>query len=87
MASTTPLTGIDLVDCAKANGAEIIKVAAERCGYGDNIERFEEQLRIACEGLGIHIKGFDNLNNPSDSPPEELPPEVVITPNTTGLLG
>ncbi len=86
MASSTPLQGLDLVDCAKANSTLGVAVAAERCGYGNDTARFEEELTQACEDIGIHIQGFNNLNDPSDSPPEELPPEVVITPNTTGLI-
>jgi hypothetical protein len=86
MASSTPLEGIDLIDCAKANSTLNVAVAAERCGYGNDIAHFEEQLIQACEDIGIHLQGFHSLNDPSDSPPEELPPEVVITPNTTGLI-
>jgi hypothetical protein len=57
-----PLQGIELIDCARANGNESIMIAAERCGYSSNIEMFEEELEKAGEAIGVEIQNFSDLN-------------------------
>lgn len=67
MASTTPLTGSELIDCARANGPQGAKVAANRCGYGDNVDAFESALRQAGEHIGVEIVSFrDLVSTPHD---------------------
>ncbi len=57
----TPLQGIDLVNCARANAKEGETVAAEQCGYGDNISQFRESLKRAGQELGIEIERLSDL--------------------------
>lgn len=85
MASTTPLTGIELIDCAKANGNQDVVVAAERYGYGNNIALFEQQLRDACEEIGIHNQEFSRLND-IDGQTSEDDAGVIIAPDTSGQI-
>ncbi|MEM7757636.1 MAG: hypothetical protein AAF298_05895 [Cyanobacteria bacterium P01_A01_bin.40] len=59
MTSPKPLHGIDLVDCAQANAKSGLSIAAQQCGYGNNIEAFQQELQQASNKIGIHI---DNLN-------------------------
>ncbi|WAL58775.1 hypothetical protein [Thermocoleostomius sinensis] len=61
MASTAPLTGSELIDCARANSPKGIKIAASRCGYGEDIAAFEAALHQAGEHLGIEINRFEDL--------------------------
>jgi hypothetical protein len=61
MASPTPLHGTDLIDCAQANAKEGILVAAHQCGYNNNIEDFQYELKGALEHIGIKNKDFDDL--------------------------
>lgn len=77
----TSLQGSELVDCARANGAKGIEVAAQRCGY-ENITAFETALRKASEHLGIEIQSFDVLIRPADQEAEG----VEVSPETSSQL-
>lgn len=61
MASSAPLKGIELVDCAKANAPQGSDVAAELCGYGKDIPRFQQELRQACQQMGVEISELSDL--------------------------
>jgi hypothetical protein len=63
MASPERLQGAELIDCAKANGKKGVEIAAERCGFGTNLETFDQALREACGAIGIEVTGFDELVN------------------------
>lgn len=61
MASETPLTGIELVDCAKANAKQGVETTANLCGYGDRIATFQQALHNACQQMGIEISELSDL--------------------------
>lgn len=61
MAASEPLTGIELIDCARANAAQGVTVAAELCGYGQNIPRFQQALEQACHQIGVEISSLSDL--------------------------
>lgn len=61
MASPTPLQGIELVDCAKANAKQGLQVAAHQCGYGQDLDRFQQSLEQACQGIGVNIQELSDL--------------------------
>jgi hypothetical protein len=61
MASSAPLKGIELIDCAKANAAQGPTVAAELCGYGQDIATFQQELRQACQQIGIEVSELSDL--------------------------
>jgi hypothetical protein len=61
MASSTPLHGTELIDCAQANAKEGILVAAHQCGYSNNIDTFQHELKVALEHIGIKNKDFEDL--------------------------
>ncbi len=61
MASSTPLTGIELIDCARANSNAGIELAAKRCGYGQDLNAFESQLQTDCNRMGISVSSFNDL--------------------------
>lgn len=61
MASPTPLTGIELIDCARANAAQGVTVAANLCGYGEDITEFQRSLQQACQQIGIEITELSQL--------------------------
>jgi len=61
MASSAPLKGIELVDCAKANAAQGLNVAAELCGYGKDVAQFQHELQQACQQMGIEISELSDL--------------------------
>ena len=77
MASEKPLSGAELIDCARANIAEGIEVTAKRCGYGNDIAAFQRELHKAGQSLGLDISEFRDLN-PNlkiDTPGIEIAPE------------
>lgn len=53
MASSIPLKGTDLVDCVRANAKQGVETAARLCGYGEDINTFEQELEKACESMGV----------------------------------
>jgi len=83
MASSLPLQGSELIDCARANGNQGIEAAAERCGYGGDLAMFEQALRKAGDSIGVNIRGFDDL---ADHPHEEHEPGIEIAPETPTRL-
>ncbi|MGL5063148.1 MAG: hypothetical protein ACRC62_24480 [Microcoleus sp.] len=61
MASSQPLTGIELIDCAKANAQQGITTAAELCGYGNDLNKFDRELKQACQNIGVDVNELSDL--------------------------
>lgn len=85
MTSLTPLVGTELVDCARANAKQGIQTAAELCGYGDDFNRFAQELRKACEEMNLQVKELSDLITEQDMILEVGDGEVVA-PETRGVL-
>lgn len=85
MASSSPLTGVILVDCAKANASQGLAIAAERCGYGDDTAQFQAALRSACNDMNVSINDLSDL---VDGEPAQWHPEpgIEIAPDTPSEL-
>lgn len=85
MASSSPLTGVILVDCAKANASQGLAIAAERCGYGDDTAQFQAALRSACSDMNVSINDLSDLvaGEPAQWRPE---PGIEIAPDTPSEL-
>jgi hypothetical protein len=66
MASTTPLKGTELVDCARANAKQGIETAAYQCGYGEDLNTFSRELRKACEEMNLQVKELTQLITDQD---------------------
>jgi hypothetical protein len=84
MASSAPLQGSELIDCSRANGNQGISLAAQRCGYGEDIPQYEQALRQAGEAMGIDIQGFEDLVSTSQDKDKDA--GVVIAPYTQNQL-
>jgi DNA-binding Xre family transcriptional regulator len=63
MTSPTPLTGTDLVDCAKANAKQGVEVTAKLCGYGEDLKTFTQELEKACEHMGVQVSDLMTQEN------------------------
>ncbi|MFK8186542.1 MAG: hypothetical protein AB8B99_24450 [Phormidesmis sp.] len=61
MAATQPLTGIALIDCAKANATQGAEAASRLCGYGSDINTFRSALAKAGDDMGITLDGLEDL--------------------------
>ncbi len=66
MASLKPLHGTELVDCARANAKQGIETAAYQCGYGDDLNKFAQALRKACEEMNLQVKELNELITDQD---------------------
>jgi hypothetical protein len=64
MSNTVPLQGPELVDCAKANAGEGVGIAAERCGYGQDVTAFQTALKQACADIGVNVEAIADLITP-----------------------
>jgi hypothetical protein len=83
MASTEILTGSELIDCARANSNQGREVAAQRCGYGNDLAAFELALHQAGEHIGVTIRHFEDLLPTVD---DKQNSGVVIAPESTSEL-
>lgn len=61
MAASERLKSIELIDCAKANAPQGVEVAAHLCGYGTSISEFQQELKQACQQIGIEISELSDL--------------------------
>jgi pyruvate-formate lyase-activating enzyme len=84
MASSAPLHGSELIDCARANTNQGIEVASQRCGYGEDLPTFERELKKACASIGIDIKNFADLTE--DRIQSKKQQGVEIAPETPTQL-
>jgi hypothetical protein len=82
MPFTTRLQGTDLIDCARANSRQGIEIAAQRCGYGDDLATFECELQTACDSIGVEIKTFKDLIGTK----KERDKGIVVAPETSTQL-
>ncbi|PSB07572.1 hypothetical protein C7B62_19470 [Pleurocapsa sp. CCALA 161] len=55
------LQGIELIDCAKANAKQGIKVAAALSGYENNEDLFIDNLQSACQEIGVNVSELEDL--------------------------
>ena len=56
-----PLTGIDLIDCARANAASGLETTAKLCGYASSVSSFQEALKQAARQMGVKIESLSDL--------------------------
>jgi hypothetical protein len=85
MASLTPLHGTELVDCARANAKQGIETAAYQCGYGDDLNKFAQELKKACEQMNLKVKELSELITDQDMI-IELGTGEIIAPDTSSEL-
>ena len=85
MASTTPLKGSELVDCAKANAKQGIETAAYQCGYGEDLNTFARELRKACEEMNLQVKELSELITDQDMI-LQLGTGEIVAPDTASEL-
>lgn len=84
MAAKHRLDGIELVDCAKANAKQGLEVAAQLCGYQDNLPEFQQRLQQACHQMGVEISELSDLI--TDQPTISLESGIEIAPKTESEL-
>lgn len=83
MAAPTPLEGITLIDCAKANAKQGLEESAAQCGYGEDLNTFKQKLIQACQDIGVDIEQLSDLIT---TPQLVKEPGVEIAPDTPSEL-
>lgn len=85
MSDGNPLTGVVLVDCARANAESGVAIAAQQCGYGEDTESFQSALSAACSEMGIEVGQLSELLEFEDK--QQIPKRgIEVAPDTTGEL-
>lgn len=84
MTTTAPLTGSELIDCAKANAKFGLEVTSQRCGYGSDTAAFEQALAQAGEYIGVQIHSLSDLD--TDTRRSLEPQGIEIGPDTATQL-
>lgn len=84
MTSPTPLHANELIDCARANAEKDIEVVAERCGYGQDITKFEQELKKAYHSIGVEIEGFEEMRQRKRE--SEQQKGIEVAPETPSQL-
>ena len=85
MASSIPLQGTELVDCARANAKQGIETAALQCGYGDDLNTFSRELKAACEQMNLQVKELSQLITEQDMM-LQIGGGEVVAPDTASEL-
>ena len=85
MASPTRLQGTELVDCARANAKQGIETAAHQCGYGEDLNTFAQELKLACEQMNLQVKELSELITDQEML-LELGSGEVVAPDTPSEL-
>lgn len=83
MSSKEKLAGLELIDCARANTERGLDAAAESCGYGSDIEAFQQAIGRACDDIGIDASTFAGIVDPSTA---TKTPGFVVAPDSTASL-
>ncbi len=79
-----PLTGAELIDCARANASRGIESAASLCGYGKDVSRFQEVLKQASNQMGLQIESLSDLLG--ESPSLTGRKGIEVAPDTSNSL-
>jgi hypothetical protein len=56
-----PLTGSELIDCARANASQGLAVTTQLCGYDGDTAAFESALQLAAQEMGLAIASLPDL--------------------------
>lgn len=56
-----PLTGVDLIDCARGNASAGVVKATKLCGYSRDIESFQSALKQTISEMKLPLDSFPNL--------------------------
>lgn len=86
MASSAPLEGVILVDCAKANVKYGLEAAAKQCGYGQDLAGFQAALTSACQAMGVSVDGFDDFDVLAENQEQMKPPGIEVSPDSPSDL-
>jgi hypothetical protein len=79
------LQGIELIDCAKANAKQGVEVAAALSGYENNEDLFIENLKAACQQIGVNVSELGDLTTDQQVAKENIR-VIEVAPDTAADL-
>ncbi len=56
-----PLTGAELIKCARGNAGSGVAKTTQLCGYANDIDRFQSALKQTMVEMGVESKSLDKL--------------------------
>lgn len=56
-----PLTGEELINCARANASAGVETAAKLCGYASDVSKFQSALKEATQAMEVSIESLQKL--------------------------
>ena len=56
-----PLSGEELINCARANASAGVEMTAQLCGFGSDITRFQSTLTETLQALELPTESFKKL--------------------------
>lgn len=84
MAAKIPLQGLELVDCARANAKQGIETACYLCGYGEDLNLFSQELKLACNLMGVGFTELSDLITEQDALIQSQ--GEIVAPDTEDIL-
>lgn len=73
-----PLTGTELIDCARANAPQGLTTTTQLCGYNEDTQAFQTALQEATQQAGLSLASLTDLIEP--------PAGISVAPDTASLL-
>ncbi|BAZ45490.1 hypothetical protein NIES4102_25140 [Chondrocystis sp. NIES-4102] len=61
LSGEAPLTGEDLINCARANTSAGVAMATKLCGFAEDTARFQSALTSTLEELDLPVESFSKL--------------------------
>lgn len=71
MANSSPLSGVILIDCARANVKGGVAIATRQCGFGEDVAAFQAALKAACVDIGVSVNDLSGLITNNQQKPFE----------------
>ncbi|QDZ39973.1 hypothetical protein FRE64_08485 [Euhalothece natronophila Z-M001] len=61
LSGENPLTGEELISCARANASKDIVTVAQLCGYASDVDGFRAALKEAMATMGMEVESLQKL--------------------------
>ncbi|GAB4546455.1 MAG: hypothetical protein Tsb0014_40950 [Pleurocapsa sp.] len=61
LSGETPLSGAELIDCARANTSAGVATAAKLCGYASDLDGFKSKLKQTIAEMEVSPESFKKL--------------------------
>lgn len=63
LSGENPLSGEELINCARANVSKGIATVAQLCGFASDVEKFRSTLKATMEEMEVEVESLQKLLN------------------------